>query len=206
MSQKRRGPGVPRADEVPFGIRALERGVEVEGVWVSRGNTPEPSIHNESRASSIWDFMPKKAAVHDLEKQVNAKQESENLVTPKNGYGSPDSVTSAKRPASASFPRSVSADNLSKTPAAHDGTTKPDPAKRVRSKHPPPSFAKYSGNPSLHRQSTAIRTSEGIEAVYRASTYLTPAMEGAAANHIHSQAVATAAVIRAQYRQPRRDS
>jgi hypothetical protein len=48
------GPaGAPRNDieratamaiacEVPFGIRALQQGIEVEGVWISRGNTPVP--------------------------------------------------------------------------------------------------------------------------------------------------------------------
>ncbi|TID21263.1 hypothetical protein E6O75_ATG04658 [Venturia nashicola] len=30
-------------DEIPFGIKAIERGVEVEGVWISRSNTPVPS-------------------------------------------------------------------------------------------------------------------------------------------------------------------
>jgi hypothetical protein len=29
-------------DEIPFGIRALQRGIEVEGVWVSQTNTPIP--------------------------------------------------------------------------------------------------------------------------------------------------------------------
>jgi hypothetical protein len=31
---------VPDEDEVPFGIKALQRGIEVEGVWISRNNTP----------------------------------------------------------------------------------------------------------------------------------------------------------------------
>jgi hypothetical protein len=30
-------------DEIPFGIRALESGVEVAGVWISQSNTPAPS-------------------------------------------------------------------------------------------------------------------------------------------------------------------
>ncbi|KAJ9647729.1 hypothetical protein H2199_001503 [Coniosporium tulheliwenetii] len=34
---------------IPFGIRAVESGIEVEGVWISRTNTPAPS----SAASSI---------------------------------------------------------------------------------------------------------------------------------------------------------
>ncbi|KAF2667959.1 hypothetical protein BT63DRAFT_480856 [Microthyrium microscopicum] len=29
-------------DEIPFGIRALQRGIEVEGVWISQTNTPMP--------------------------------------------------------------------------------------------------------------------------------------------------------------------
>lgn len=33
-------------DEVPFGIKAIESGVEVEGVWISRSNTPVPSGSN----------------------------------------------------------------------------------------------------------------------------------------------------------------
>jgi hypothetical protein len=30
-------------DDVPFGAKALERGVQVEGIWVSRNNTPHSS-------------------------------------------------------------------------------------------------------------------------------------------------------------------
>ncbi|KND95156.1 hypothetical protein TOPH_00173 [Tolypocladium ophioglossoides CBS 100239] len=30
-------------NEIPFGVRALESGVEVEGIWVSRANTPDDS-------------------------------------------------------------------------------------------------------------------------------------------------------------------
>ncbi|POR33215.1 Uncharacterized protein TPAR_06592 [Tolypocladium paradoxum] len=30
-------------NEIPFGVRALESGIEVEGIWVSRSNTPDDS-------------------------------------------------------------------------------------------------------------------------------------------------------------------
>ena len=33
-----------RAKDIPFGVRALERGVVVEGVWHSKANTPIPSL------------------------------------------------------------------------------------------------------------------------------------------------------------------
>ena len=155
---------------------------------MSGGNTPEPSIRNESRAFSIWDFMPKKAAVHDVEKQEHAQQEEGKLPTLKPGHGSLDSPKSVARPASSSSQPSASADNLPKAPRTCDRTSKPNLTKPSRSKHPPPSFAKYSGNPSLHRQSSAVRTFEGIEAVYRASTYLNPdALHGGSSSESYTQ-------------------
>jgi hypothetical protein len=36
-----RSAGIVSCD-VPFGIRALQQGIEVEGVWISRNNTPVP--------------------------------------------------------------------------------------------------------------------------------------------------------------------
>ncbi|OKP14382.1 hypothetical protein PENSUB_14161 [Penicillium subrubescens] len=36
-------------DDVPFGAKALERGVQVEGIWVSKNNTPHSStVHPET--------------------------------------------------------------------------------------------------------------------------------------------------------------
>lgn len=37
-SRRHKGP------DVPFGIRAIESGIEVDGVWISRSNTPAQSI------------------------------------------------------------------------------------------------------------------------------------------------------------------
>jgi hypothetical protein len=171
MSQKRRGPGVPRADEVLFGIRALERGVEVEGVWVSRGNTPEPSIRNGSSGSSIWDFMPKKTAKPDVERQSH---EGEQSRITNRGRAISDSAIGAARPGDLTSNRERSAVSLTNGPTNGDSIPKADLAKPAKIQYPPPSFAKYSGNPSLHRQSSAVQTVEGIEAVHRASTYPDP--------------------------------
>ncbi|KAF2770979.1 hypothetical protein EJ03DRAFT_260465, partial [Teratosphaeria nubilosa] len=41
MSQRRRPQGEAGANDVPFGVRAIESGIEVEGVWISRPNTPD---------------------------------------------------------------------------------------------------------------------------------------------------------------------
>ncbi|KAI9800061.1 MAG: hypothetical protein M1825_004243 [Sarcosagium campestre] len=32
-----------RGEEVPFGVRAIESGIEVDGVWISRSNSPAPT-------------------------------------------------------------------------------------------------------------------------------------------------------------------
>jgi len=185
MSQKRRGPGVPRADEVLFGIRALERGVEVEGVWVSRGNTPEPSVRNGSSGSSIWDFMPKKTAEPDVEKQAHEREQPSII---NRGRAISDSAIGAARHGDLSFNRERSAVSLTSGSANRDSIPKASLVKPAKIQYPPPSFAKYSGNPSLHRQSSAVQTFEGIEAVHRASTYPDPeARHGGNSSESYSQ-------------------
>lgn len=42
------GIDVPGVDQIPFGVRAIRGGVEVEGIWISRPNTPEPSRNASS--------------------------------------------------------------------------------------------------------------------------------------------------------------
>lgn len=44
--QMRHQPSVRRgrANQIPFGVRALESGIEVDGVWISRPNTPASSL------------------------------------------------------------------------------------------------------------------------------------------------------------------
>ena len=41
-------PMLTHPSEIPFGARALERGVQVEGIWVSNHNTPLPSPQQPS--------------------------------------------------------------------------------------------------------------------------------------------------------------
>ncbi|KAI9816411.1 MAG: hypothetical protein M1832_005078 [Thelocarpon impressellum] len=57
-----------RGEDVPFGIRAIESGIEVEGVWISRPNSPAPTIRSFAPPSpgsgrdgaSSFDASPKK--------------------------------------------------------------------------------------------------------------------------------------------------
>ncbi|KAF2209332.1 hypothetical protein CERZMDRAFT_47642 [Cercospora zeae-maydis SCOH1-5] len=49
MSQRSR---LQTSHDIPFGIRAMESGIQVDGVWVSRSNTPEPPSSRGTSASS----------------------------------------------------------------------------------------------------------------------------------------------------------
>jgi hypothetical protein len=80
-------------DEIPFGIRAIQSGIEVDGVWISRTNTPVGS----SRASIMSEKLPRSFNNSQLELPQAVAQGS--------------SRTSSRGPSS--FDRAVSAEPLS---------------------------------------------------------------------------------------------
>lgn len=135
MSQRRRA-----GSDVPFGIRAIESGIEIEGVWISRPNTPD-GTRETSVASSKWDYGPRKDFIIDIESQEIAPNHG--------GAGSGSDRPSSNRTSRASSPDI----NISKPP---------------KSKHPPLAYSKYTGNPALQQGSVA-GTLEGLDAIYRAS-------------------------------------
>ena len=54
--------GVVPENVVPFGIRVIESGVEVEGVWISRPNSPAPSSPASVTSTSAATPNPQTAA------------------------------------------------------------------------------------------------------------------------------------------------
>ena len=104
MQQKRRG----RADSsIPFGVRAIESGVEVEGVWISRANSPNNSSPGTpvSRAldqssqkgkSSIPTIVMPKAA-HPYSSQASdtySRSETSSTVANDDRYGEAEQSSS----------------------------------------------------------------------------------------------------------------
>lgn len=85
-------------DEIPFGIRAIQSGIEVDGVWISRSNTPVGS----SRASVISDKM--------LRGSNYGSYNNSALELPKTAVLS-SSRDSSRAPSSA-FDRAVSAERI----------------------------------------------------------------------------------------------
>ena len=160
MSQRRRTMGGHGSNDVPFGIRAIESGIEVEGVWISRSNTPELTSKNTSAGSSMWEHVPRRNLDPDLERQDLPRGRNRTMSNP---------TTAIARPDRTSFERAVSAEKL---PSTTSTNSSPDPviAKPPRSRHPPLSYTRYSCNPYLIRYPSTTSTLEGLDAIHKAST------------------------------------
>ncbi|KAK3181398.1 hypothetical protein K4F52_007260 [Lecanicillium sp. MT-2017a] len=44
---------IPRVNEIPFGVRAIQRGIEVDGIWISRPNTPDDSCRTSCATLNV---------------------------------------------------------------------------------------------------------------------------------------------------------
>ncbi|KAK3720426.1 hypothetical protein LTR37_003838 [Vermiconidia calcicola] len=142
MSQRTRRSG--RSEDVPFGVRAIESGIEVEGVWISRANTPEASPRT-SAASSTREQAPRIDFDADVERQ-GSRQSHARVAS--------DSATISARQARSSLDRAA----------------EKQPIRPPRSRHPPLSYTRYNCQPYHLRQSSSANTLEGLDAIHKAST------------------------------------
>lgn len=118
-------------DEIPFGIRAIQSGIEVDGVWISRTNTPVGS----SRASIISGQFPRSYNNSQLELPKSAMLSS--------------SRDSSRTPSS--FDRAVSAERI-----PNDGSRASSPGRGSASNAPKCSNC----NHHVARNSTALQSLE----------------------------------------------
>lgn len=104
LEMRQCGVDIPRVDQIPFGVRAIRSGVEVEGIWISRPNTPEPSqdassatflghhsgrgtesdtvVFGSSLESGIDDPRQRRSEIYGS--HVQSSCESESLGSPQN--------------------------------------------------------------------------------------------------------------------------
>lgn len=70
------------SDEVPFGARALEQGLEVEGIWISRPSTPLTSENMEPRISlgSAPKPGPQENS-HDMQNDLSSPHDQEQDIS-----------------------------------------------------------------------------------------------------------------------------
>lgn len=116
-----------RGNDVPFGIRAIESGIEVEGVWISRSNTPASS--RDVSDSSLLAHLPRHHSAVDLS-SLEAQTEPAT------------SSTGGSRPTSMSMSQDLTFSTIS------DPSRPPSPeptANPMRSRYPPHSYSRYHG-------------------------------------------------------------
>ncbi|KAG0155378.1 hypothetical protein PDIDSM_954 [Penicillium digitatum] len=71
-------------DDIPFGARALERGVEVEGIWVSDPNTPTQSPRRPATPAASRSASPAPRSLHRTLDAPGCSVESQtSMVSPK---------------------------------------------------------------------------------------------------------------------------
>ena len=131
------------APDIPFGVRAIENGIEVEGVWISRSNTPVSSNQGSPASSPVGDTSPTLSESHAQNMTTIPK-----LVMPQPMYpylGRPgSSSTSPSRSPNKQHEKGISADRFSS-----QGSVSPDTIKiRIRPSYQP-------------RQSSHLRFSSG---------------------------------------------
>ncbi|KAF1930943.1 uncharacterized protein M421DRAFT_90721 [Didymella exigua CBS 183.55] len=123
-------------DEIPFGVRAIESGIEIDGVWISRSNTPVGS----SRASIVSE--------NRLPRSFN----NSALELPQMSYASSRGSSAAP----SSFDRAVSAERLP-TNDSRSGS----PPNQGHQTRPGPSSSRYSQSNFGRNSTTPANLEQG---------------------------------------------
>ena len=142
-----------RAREVPFGIRAIESGIEVDGVWISRSNTPahstpgSPALSVSSQQNAALPGRPGSAStIPRLEMPQPAHHEPPG----------PARSSTQSRPLSSSFDRAVSAEIIPSRASSSEFTNRGRPTYQPRRS----SHLRYSNSHELDN-SEALAALEG---------------------------------------------
>lgn len=137
MVQKRRM--VDDGPSIPFGIRAIESGIEVDGVWISRNNTPAPSIREPSSSSlSAYRAIPQQSR--------QGSMTDVGMTLTNNGTETSPIASSSREPSQTlSMDRSTSAGSI----GSHRPSS-PEPVASASRRYPPHSYQRYEGSSSKH--------------------------------------------------------
>lgn len=136
-------------EDVPFGIRAIESGIEVDGVWISRSNTPVGS----SRSSMTDVRLPRSNTGSQLELPKTLLSSSRNSST--SNFGS----TFDRAISGSAFDRAVSAERI-----PTNDSRSPSPARDQPSSYrglPPMAPTAHLSTLNSHRNSSALQALEG---------------------------------------------
>ena len=147
-----------RGPDVPFGVRAIESGVEVDGVWISRTNTPAPSSRASPVSSPIIEPNLRTSALTSVT-HISPMAMPQPVHSYSRAGGSQSSIDS--RPLDSQFERATSAERL----PSRNGSPAPDPAPRGRRTYQPrqSSHLRYSNGEALsgHAHMSSRNTQAG---------------------------------------------
>lgn len=89
----------PDEIDVPFGVRAIESGVEVEGVWISRPNTPMPGSPVLLASARSPSSPTLRATTSEIAPPPPLSSEIQTARYPKTrpAYGSSEGVSASSR-------------------------------------------------------------------------------------------------------------
>ncbi|KAI5200175.1 hypothetical protein AUEXF2481DRAFT_25152 [Aureobasidium subglaciale EXF-2481] len=141
MVQKRR----PMDDRpsVPFGIRAIESGIEVDGVWISRNNTPAGSIREPSSSSlTAYKSITQQSRQGSL---TDVGMTLTNDGTETSPFSTHIASSSREPSQTLSMDRSTSGGSIGSNPPSS-----PEPVASVSRRYPPHSYQRYEGSSSKH--------------------------------------------------------
>jgi hypothetical protein len=130
-------------EDVPFGIRAIESGIEVDGVWISRSNTPVGSSR-----SSVNDF------------KIPHSFTSSQIEMPKAIHGSSSRESSRASTMNSAFDRAVSAERI---PTNESRSSSPRRGSSSSSNgRPPLASSSHFANSHFTRNSNTLHALEGV--------------------------------------------
>ncbi|KAL8738094.1 MAG: hypothetical protein Q9181_001080 [Wetmoreana brouardii] len=108
-------------NDVPFGIRAIESGIEVDGVWISRSNTPANSTPGSPALSDTQEPAPHPPAPSDRTSSVSNMSRLE-MPQPAHGHPRPNpsrmTNSSYMRTSGNLFERSISSERSPSRPVS----------------------------------------------------------------------------------------
>lgn len=158
MSQRLPPSARQPEDEVPFGVRAIERGVEVKGVYISHSSTSDLIDRDVSTSSSLPHTELRSV---DLEKQDSRPASSGWPLSRSPLENGLSTMPVGKRDASAPATATRSLHS------GRDSSTSTTRAKRSRSRHPPSSYTRFTREQPP--RSSSVSTFDRLQATHDAS-------------------------------------
>ncbi|KAI4142833.1 MAG: hypothetical protein LQ341_003095 [Variospora aurantia] len=156
-----------KGNDVPFGVRAIESGIEVDGVWISRSNTPANSTPGSPNLSARKDPAAQSQAAAPARAEFDRNSTVSNmsrLEIPQAAHGQPQPSTRSTnsthtRVSGNPFDRSISSERSPSRP----GSTYPETKPRSRPSYQPrrASHLRYSNSHTTADSAEALATLEG---------------------------------------------